>query len=142
MIKRFKVPFPAFIFLPIAFIFAASLRCDALPQVKIGLEVLARQHPEMVRGKKLALLTSKTAVDSQLQHCIDRLAKAAEIKVIFTGESFFRETIPSNDGKVKRDALTNAMVVELTDPLSRPTPDSLGDADLLVIDFQDIYVVF
>lgn len=138
MIKRFKVLFPVFIFLPIAFIFAASLRCDALPQVKIGLEVLARQHPEMVRGKKLALLTSKTAVDSQLQHCIDRLAKAAEIKVIFTGESFFRETIPSNDGKVKRDALTNAMVVELTDPLSRPTPDILGDADLLVIDFQDI----
>ena len=120
------------------FVFSASFRCHALPQVKIGLEVLARQHPEMVRGKKLALLTSKTAVDNQLQHCIDRLAKASEIKIMFTGETFFRETIPSSDGKIKRDALTNAMVIELTDPLNRPTQDSLGDADLLVVDFQDI----
>lgn len=138
MIKRFNCFFPAIIFLAWLGVFAGSFCVFAAPTVQIGLEVLARQHPEMVRGKKLALLTSKTAVDNQLNHSIDRLAKAAEIKIIFTGETFFRETIPSSDGKINRDALTNATVVELSDPLSRPGADSFADADLLVIDFQDV----
>ena len=49
---------------------------SAAPRVKIGIDVLAREHPDMVRGKKLAIFTAKTAVDMSLSHSIDRLAKA------------------------------------------------------------------
>ena len=55
--------------------------------VKAGIDVLATQHPTMVKGKKLAVLTSKSALDANLCHTVDRLAKAAEIKIIITGDS-------------------------------------------------------
>ncbi len=138
MIKRFYQLFPVFIFFLLITGANYSQVQAAAPLVKIGLEVLARQHPEMVRGKKIALLTSKSAVDNQLEHCIDRLARAAEVKLIFTGETYFREKIPSNDGQTSLDALTNARVIELTDPLNRPAADSFQDTELLVVDFQDI----
>lgn len=138
MIKRIGYFFPAIIFLFSLMAIFAPQQVLALTKVKIGLEVLARQHPEMVRGKNIALLTSKTAVDEQLNHCIDRIAKAATVKIIFTGESFFRETIPSQDGKIVRDALTNARVYEIKDPLNRPSADLFQDTELLIIDFQDI----
>ena len=138
MIKRFDCILPAIIFFSAIFCLLSASPASALPTVKIGLEVLARQHPEMVRGKKVALLTSKTAVDNNLDHCIDRLARAAEVKVIFTGETYFRETIPAENGQQQRDALTNARVIELPDPLSRPAADAFQDSELLLVDFQDV----
>ncbi|HPT48006.1 MAG TPA: DUF1343 domain-containing protein, partial [Candidatus Rifleibacterium sp.] len=107
-------------------------------RVKTGIEVVARQHPEMVRGKQLALLTAKTAVDLTMTHSIDRLAKAASIKLIITGDSYFRETIPGSNPETRFDALTNARVIEITDPLHRPSLNDMAGVDLLVIDFQDI----
>lgn len=110
----------------------------ALTRVKTGIDVLAREHPEMVRGKKLALLTAKTAIDGSLSHTIDRLAKAAVVKLILTGDNFFRETIPGEVAGEAYDALTNARVVEVLDPLKRPKADIFGDTELLIIDFQDL----
>ena len=106
--------------------------------VKAGIDVLATQHPTMVKGKKLAVLTSKAALDSNLCHTVDRLAKAAEIKTIITGDRFFRESIPGTNEEGYFDALTNAKVVEILDPLQKPPKDLFEDADLIVIDFQDI----
>ena len=125
----------------IAFLLPMVLLCPATlegARVKTGIEVVARQHPEMVRGKQLALLTAKTAVDLTLTHSIDRLAKAASIKLIITGDSYFRETIPGGTPETRFDALTNARVIEITDPLHRPSLNDLSGIDLLVIDFQDI----
>lgn len=112
----------------------------ALAGVKTGIDVLAKEHPEMVRGKKLALLTARTAIDGALTHTIDRLARAAKIKLIITGDSFFRETIPGETANEEFDALTNARVIEIQDPLKRPNIDVFQDAELLVIDFQDVGV--
>ena len=107
--------------------------------VKAGIDVLATQHPTMVKGKKLAVLTSKAALDSNLCHTVDRLAKAAEIKLIITGDRFFRESIPgTNDEEGPFDALTNAKIVEILDPLQKPKKDLFENVDLIVIDFQDI----
>lgn len=107
-------------------------------EVKLGVEILATQHPEMVRGKKIALLVSKTSVDENLNSVIDRLAKAAEVKLIFTADESFREIIPGINAQDKRDALTNAKIIIIDDPLMRPLPGIFQDIDLLVIDIQDI----
>ncbi|GAB1354467.1 DUF1343 domain-containing protein [Erysipelotrichia bacterium] len=92
----------------------------------------------MVRGKKLAIFTAKTAVDMSLSHSIDRLAKAASVKTIITGDSYFRETMPGEGPEIKYDALTNARVYEISDPLQRPPVSAIQGLDLLIIDFQDI----
>ncbi|PKL42813.1 MAG: hypothetical protein CVV41_12350 [Candidatus Riflebacteria bacterium HGW-Riflebacteria-1] len=127
---------PEILFLVMAAILLAPT--PGLTRVKTGIDVLAREHPEMVRGKRLALLTARTAIDSSLTHTIDRLARAATIKLIVTGDSFFRETIPGEVAGETYDALTSARVIEISDPLKRPSPDIFLDAELLVIDFQDI----
>ena len=136
MINIKRTILPEIIFLVLAAVLLAPVSCAA--RVRTGIDVLAREHPDMVRGKKLALLTAKTAIDSALTHTIDRLAKAATVKLIITGDSFFRETIPGENPGEIYDALTNALVIEIADPLKRPSPDVFKDTDLLVIDFQDI----
>lgn len=116
----------------------AASPLGAAHRIRLGIEVLATEHPELVRGKRLALLVSPTAYDQGLRHVIDRLAKAATIEVIFTGDPFFRETMPGETSGQKLDALTNARVIEVLDPLARPATTDLGRAQALVIDIQDI----
>ena len=110
----------------------------AVSRIKLGIEVLATDHPEMVRGKKIALLVSLSSVDQDLHHSIDRLAKAAIVKVIFTGDPYFRETLPGETPGKKLDAMTNATVIEVLNPLNKPKAEDLADAELLIIDIQDI----
>ena len=98
----------------------------------------ARDHPDLVRGKKFALLVGSTSLDQSLNHVIDRLSKAADINVIFTGKTSFRPILKDPSGKGKRDALTNATVLEILDPLKRPSVEDLQGSDLLVVDVQDI----
>lgn len=136
MIKLKHFIFPVLFFLAFNCFSPASL--DAANKLKTGIEVLAREHPEMVRGKKIAILTSRTALDMNLNHSIDRLARAAQIKLIFTGDSYFREKMPDETGQNDFDALTNARIIEITDPLKRPAADIFADSELLIIDFQDI----
>lgn len=107
-------------------------------QVKLGIEVLATEHPEMVRGKKIALLVSRTSIDQNFTSVIDRLSKAADIQLIFTGEKYFREEIPTNEPGITLDAITNARVIVINDPLKRPSIDTFKDSELLVVDLQDI----
>ncbi|HNV70505.1 MAG TPA: DUF1343 domain-containing protein [Candidatus Ozemobacteraceae bacterium] len=107
-------------------------------EVKLGIDVLGEDHPELVRGKKLALLVSGPSLDRQLDHVIDRLSRAATIEVIFTGEKYFRTTLPGASGTRRIDALTNAPVHELLNPLKRPTAEQLGQAELILIDVQDV----
>lgn len=113
--------------------------CPSFADVKVGIDVLATQHPMLVKEKRLAVVTSKSALDINLDHTVDRLAKAAEIKVIITGEHFFREKIPGDtDKKEYYDALTNAKIVEILDPIKKPEKVLFNEVDVIVIDFQDI----
>jgi len=138
MINIKRIILPEIIFLVMAAVLLAPV--PGLTRVKTGIDVLAREHPDMVRGKKIAILTARTAIDGSLTHTIDRLARAASIKLIITGDSFFRESIPGEVAGEAYDALTNARVVEVLDPLKRPKVDVFGETELLVIDFQDIGV--
>ncbi len=122
----------------IAILLIILLSCPSFSAVKVGIDVLATQHPTLVKGKRLAVLTSKSALDGNLLHTVDRLSKAAEIKIIITGDHFFRETIPGSNGSGPFDALTNAKVVEILDPLKKPELKLFNNIDVIVIDFQDI----
>ena len=111
---------------------------QALGRVTLGIDVLAADHPELVRGKRLAVLVSAASLDGRLEHTIDRLARAATIETIFTGETYFRPTLQGASGSPRLDALTNAPVHELLDALKRPVREDLRKADLILVDLQDI----
>lgn len=125
-------------FLMLALIISTPAMLSA--RIRLGIEILAKEHPEMVRDKKLALLVSRSSIDQNLNHSIDRLNKAANIKLIFTADRYFRETIPGEEAGVRCDAITNAKVIEILDPLKRPSSSLLSECDILVIDIQDIGV--
>ena len=42
------------------------------PPVKLGVEVLFEKHPDLVRGKRVGLITNPTGLDSHLDSIIDR----------------------------------------------------------------------
>jgi uncharacterized protein YbbC (DUF1343 family) len=42
------------------------------PPVKLGVEVLFEKHPDLVRGKRVGLITNPTGMDSQLDSIIER----------------------------------------------------------------------
>ncbi len=109
----------------------------AFAQVKPGIDVLATQHPSLVRDKNIGIFTSKSSIDLSYRHSIDRLSRAATIKTIITCDKYFREFIPG-DGDSKYDALTNGLIYEYLDPSQKPSNLNLENIDLLVIDIQDI----
>ncbi len=115
---------------------------EAQPTVKLGIEVLATEHPEMVRGKKVALLCSPASLDGNLRPSVDRLAKASTVEVIFTADTFFRETAASPEAEGQVDVVTGARVIKIEDPLVRPRADSVKGLDLIVVDVQDLGIRF
>ena len=50
----------------IAILLIILLSCPSFSAVKVGIDVLATQHPTLVKGKRLAVLTSKSALDGNL----------------------------------------------------------------------------
>jgi len=130
---RKRVFFPLVIFCFLGFPLPAQVG-----EFKLGIDVLGTAHPELVRGKRLALLVAPTSFDQKLEHSIDRLSRAATIEVIFTGDQYFRPVVKAASGTGKIDALTNATVIEILDPLKKPSVSDFGEAEILVIDVQDI----
>ncbi|HEY9068765.1 MAG TPA: DUF1343 domain-containing protein [Candidatus Ozemobacteraceae bacterium] len=114
----------------------------AAPQIRIGLEILGSEHPEMVAGKKVAVLAGQASYDQSLRHTVDRLARAATITAVFTADPWPRRLIRQASGTIELDALTQAPVHLIRDPLQRPHPEQLNGANVIVIDMQDIGIRF
>ncbi|MBF0502515.1 MAG: DUF1343 domain-containing protein [Candidatus Riflebacteria bacterium] len=139
MNSYWRTIFHAGFILVFVLVFMSDVAADAASRVKLGIEVLATDHPEMVRGKRLALLVAPSSIDQSLEHSIDRLARAASIEVIFTGEPYFRPKLKGSASQsFPIDSMTSATVRELSDPMKRPSPADLGKAEMIVIDIQDI----
>ncbi|OQA05810.1 MAG: hypothetical protein BWY66_02225 [bacterium ADurb.Bin374] len=124
------------------FVFATCSATPAAERLSIGLEVLATGHPDLVAGKKIALLVGLASYDQSMRHTADRLARATTIKAIFTGDPWPRKLIGSASGTKQIDALTQAPVHIIRDPLEKPRADQLNGAEIIVIDIQDIGIRF
>jgi len=121
---------------------AAGAAGIASERLSIGLEVLATGHPDLVAGKKIALLVGLASYDQSMRHSIDRLARATTITSIFTGDQWPRKLIESASGTKQIDAVTQAPVNIIRDPLEKPRAEQLNGAEIIVIDIQDIGIRF
>lgn len=122
----------------ILFIFAPFV---AYSQVMTGIEVLRDANFELLKGKRVGLITNPTGVDRNLKSTVDILFEAPDVQLValYGPEHGVRGDIPAGE-KVENqvDAKTGLKVHSLYGKTRKPTPEMLQGIDVLVYDIQDI----
>jgi len=108
--------------------------------VQTGLELLTHERLELLRGKRVGLVTHPGAVLPDLTHAVDALLGAGvEVTALFGPEHGFDGS--AADGAAVGDAVhprTGLPVYSLYGPVKEPTPAMLAEVDVLVFDMQDV----
>ncbi|MBD9467840.1 DUF1343 domain-containing protein [Pseudoxanthomonas sp. PXM01] len=116
--------------------------CDcAVTAPRLGIEVLLEQRLDLLRGKRVGLVTNATGVDAQLRSSVDRLAGQSDFKLValFGPEHGVRGDVQAGDKVAStRDAVTGLPVHSLYGEHREPTPAMLEGIDVLVFDIQDV----
>lgn len=109
-------------------------------QVKPGIEVLRDRGFDILKGKRVGLLTNATGVDNRLKSTIDILNESPEVELtaLFAPEHGVRGDIMAG-AKVPPtvDPATGIKVYSLYGKTRKPTPEMLRDIDVMVYDIQD-----
>ena len=115
-----------------------------MARVRTGLERVVAGGVPALRGKKIGLIANPTAVDAELRHAVDLLARAPGLQLVtlFGPEHGLRGDAQDMIGVDEtRDARTGLPVWSLYghDAASlTPTPAMLEGLDALVYDVQDV----
>jgi uncharacterized protein YbbC (DUF1343 family) len=110
------------------------------PKVMTGIDVLKERKFDVLRGKRVGLITNPTGVDGSMHSTIDILFRAPGVNLTalfgpehgIRGEIFAGQAITNST-----DAATGLPVYSLYGRTSKPTPEMLKDIDALVYDLQD-----
>lgn len=113
----------------------------AVAQVQTGIEVLRLDGFRQLKGKRVALITNPTGVDSRLRSTADILHEApgVQLKALLAPEHGIRGNVTAG-AKVANstDPATGLPVYSLYGATKKPTPEMLRNVDALVYDIQDI----
>jgi uncharacterized protein YbbC (DUF1343 family) len=115
--------------------------CDCAAAPTLGIEVLLEQRLDLLRGKRVGLVTNATGVDSRLRSDVDRFAAHADFELValFGPEHGVRGDVQAGDKVASsRDAATGVPVHSLYGDHREPTPAMLKGIDVLVFDIQDV----
>lgn len=111
--------------------------------VKTGIEVLSESDFEILKGKRVGLITNATGVNSELVSTVDLIynAPGVELTALYGPEHGVRGEFAAGD-KVDTyvDEVTGVTVFSLYGATRKPTPEMLENVDVLVYDIQDIGV--
>ena len=106
-----------------------------------GIEVLLEDPPDLLRGKRIGLITNPTGVDRELRSNIDLLAKHPDLRLValFGPEHGVRGNAQAGEKvEASRDAATGLPVFSLYGEHREPTPEMLQGIDVLLFDIQDV----
>ena len=110
--------------------------------IRTGLEVLLRDRPRWIRGRRVGLLSHQAAVTSDLKptHLALREFLGANLVRLFSPQHGFYGTaqanmIPSEDTV---EPLTGLPVISLYGSRLKPQPEHLAGLDLILVDLQDV----
>jgi len=105
-----------------------------------GLEVLLEDEPDLVREKRIGLVTNHSAITRDLTHAVDYLLRE-DIRVValFGPEHGLRgEFADGAHVPTTRDPRTGIPVYSLYGSTRKPTPEMLEGIDMLLFDMQDV----
>ena len=111
------------------------------PAVKLGIEVLIEDHLDLIRDKRVGLITNPSAVGSDLRSDIDILANIPGVNLValFGAEHGVRGAKQGrifNEGEL--DPTTNIPVYSLYGDSYAPKKEWLEKLDMLIFDIQGV----
>ncbi len=109
--------------------------------VKPGIEVLRSRGFDVLKGKRVGLLTNPTGVDSELNSTIDILHNAKDVNLValYAPEHGVRGDIYAGASvKDAKDSATGIPVYSVFGKNRKPSPEFLSNVDVVVFDIQDI----
>jgi uncharacterized protein YbbC (DUF1343 family) len=111
------------------------------PKVRFGVDVLLKEKIDLIKGRRIGLVTNHTGVTSSLEWTIDVLNKhpKANLVCLFGPEHGIRGDMQDTH-KIDSftDARTGLRVFSLYGEHYKPTPEMIADLDALVYDIQDV----
>lgn len=124
-------------------IFAFLTSALAQSAVKPGIEVLRDHGFDVLKGKKIGLLTNPSGVDRNLKSTIDILHEAPGVELVrlFGPEHGVRGDAHAGDHTADfKDPVTGLQVYSLYGKYRQPTHEMLEGLDAVVYDIQDVGV--
>lgn len=109
--------------------------------VLTGADILLSHKMDMIRGKRLGIVTNHSALLSNGVHLVDTLnhIKGITISALFGPEHGIRGNAPDGVSLSHgTDAKTGLKVYSLYGKTNKPTPEMLKDIDVLIYDIQDV----
>lgn len=108
-------------------------------RVRPGIEVLLSDSLELVRGRRVGLVTNQSGVDSRGISDVTRLREAGiRLVALFSPEHGFRGAAdPGAAVASSVDSATGVPIYSLYGPTSAPTDTMLAGIDLMLVDLQD-----
>ena len=107
-----------------------------------GLEILLGNRLDLLRGKRIGILSNPTSVDRKLHHIVDLLWGHREITVTTLMGPQHGGRGETQDNMIEwqdyRDPVTDLPVYSLYSHTRKPTAEMLDEIDALVIDMQDV----
>ncbi len=139
MLKKSLGPFLAGLIclMPAGRIFAAETLNK--PPVKLGVEVLIEKRLDLIKGKKVGLITNRSGTDSRLTSSIDLIYNLPDVKLIalYAPEHGIRGGL-MGEVESETDQKTGIPIFSLYGKTRRPTRQMLKDVEALLFDIQDI----
>lgn len=111
----------------------------APPRVLPGIDVLLNERLDLLKGKRVGLVTHAAAVTAALEPTVDALYRSARLVVLIgpehgvRGAAYAGEKVDEN-----QDAKTGLPMYAVFDEKAKPTTEMLKGVDVLVYDVQDI----
>lgn len=139
---RFLISFLMVIFLSRVFLNKISAKPQLQDhKVKLGIDVLLEKQLDLVKGKRVGLITNPTGMTSDLRSTIDALNDNSDVKLeaLFGPEHGVRCDVSGGETVTTfKDKKTGITVYSLYGETQRPTPDMLKDIDVLLFDIQEV----
>ena len=107
----------------------------------LGSDNLFKHHLDLIRHKRVGIVTNHSAVMSNGQHLVDALTQLEDVRIgaLFGPEHGIRGRAPDRKGiRHEFDEATGIPVYSLFGKTVKPTSRMLKDIDVLIFDIQDV----